>query len=311
MLANGKNTNLIQHFWGKPNLAPTFVHERTERSPENTFTLANLRKEAVLFHRNKDGTLIRLLQDKLFPGERREVGKIVCVFNLSPRDIDLGIAHARWLNRMATKWDHTAVIAHDPSCPVVKLNQFNQLIQPAFAKVESYTYQRPPFPQYPHAANWAWQSCAVKMHEQNNPWFWIEADAVVMRKDWLPVLQEEYERCNRSWMGSVVQHMGHMNGSAIYPPDAAARMPAAMRSTVQAWDMDAKAEIAHDMHDAGHLMFHIWTVLNGDACPVGGGEIPANITADQLRRWLPRSAVYLHRVKDQSVINLLMKGYQH
>jgi hypothetical protein len=59
------NTKLIQHFWGKRNLPPTFVElKRTDLNyPENALDLTFLKPEAVLFHRNKDGTLLRLIQE--------------------------------------------------------------------------------------------------------------------------------------------------------------------------------------------------------------------------------------------------------
>jgi len=59
-----RETRLIQHFWGKKELPPTFVERKqagTEYA-ENTLDLKFLHPEAVLFHRNKDGTLIRCLR---------------------------------------------------------------------------------------------------------------------------------------------------------------------------------------------------------------------------------------------------------
>jgi len=54
-------TKLIHHFWGIMGTAPTFAEKRTDTSPPNTFTLNSIHKDAVIFHRNKDGTLLKLL----------------------------------------------------------------------------------------------------------------------------------------------------------------------------------------------------------------------------------------------------------
>lgn len=62
VLPRSSNTHLIQHFWGKPDLAPTFKLQRYEQDPENVLPLAFLRPGAVLFHRCKDGSLINLLR---------------------------------------------------------------------------------------------------------------------------------------------------------------------------------------------------------------------------------------------------------
>lgn len=58
------DTPLVQWFWGQPGLAPTFAASKNGSSPINTFTLDSLEPDAVLFHRNKDGTLLRLLGHK-------------------------------------------------------------------------------------------------------------------------------------------------------------------------------------------------------------------------------------------------------
>lgn len=54
-----------QYFWGEPGLAPTFRDHHEKGEPKNVFTLAELRHDAVMFHRNKDSTLIPLLRKRL------------------------------------------------------------------------------------------------------------------------------------------------------------------------------------------------------------------------------------------------------
>lgn len=56
------NTPLLQHFWGKPNLAPTFRETKQPGDPENTIPMGYLRADARAWHRCKDGTLIDLLR---------------------------------------------------------------------------------------------------------------------------------------------------------------------------------------------------------------------------------------------------------
>lgn len=63
-----------QYFWGEPNLAPTFAQAHTKGEPRNTFTLEQIRADSVVFHRNKDGTLIQELRRR-----RDETPRIVHV----------------------------------------------------------------------------------------------------------------------------------------------------------------------------------------------------------------------------------------
>lgn len=83
------HTPLVHHFWGEQNLPPTFSDLRVQGSPPNTLTLANINRDAVVFHRNKDGTLIRLLRQKLnlCEGEQRcyvQMGRIGDLILLLP-----------------------------------------------------------------------------------------------------------------------------------------------------------------------------------------------------------------------------------
>ena len=60
--ARGQNTNLIHHVFGSPTDVPTFKETKSPTDGPNVGTLESLHKEAVLFHRNKDGSLIDLLR---------------------------------------------------------------------------------------------------------------------------------------------------------------------------------------------------------------------------------------------------------
>lgn len=62
LVENCHHTKLIHHFWGIEGLPPTFAASRNDSSPPNTFTLESIHKDAVIFHRNKDGTLMGLLK---------------------------------------------------------------------------------------------------------------------------------------------------------------------------------------------------------------------------------------------------------
>lgn len=311
MVGNGTNTSLVRHFWGQQNLPPVFVESKDANSPINAFTLDWLPPECVLFHRDKTHSLIRILTRKYFPNDSLGT-KIVVVFPVCGKDIAHAIHHAKWLRSMNRKWEHKAVIAYDYSAHVLLLNELQRTLELCFEGVEAFHYSAPPIPTYPQAANWAWQSIAHKMAEQDCPWFWCEADLVVLTPDWIDRLQSEYNCCAKAFMGSVVAHMGHLQGTAIYPAKAAHRMPKAMScGNGQAWDMEAKTDIGDDRHDCGHLLFHVWSTLGDQWHPVGGGQIPANITVAMAQR-IPRSAVAIHRIKDFSLINLLQSGqYKH
>lgn len=310
MTQNGTHTPLIKHFFGTMALPPIFMDKKDESTPINAFTLDWIPEDCVLFHRDKQHGLIRLLTRKYFPDESLST-KIVVVFPVCGKDIGQAIHHAKWLRSMKRKWNHKALIAYDYTANTNLLNEFMRLLEPCFEKIEAWHYPVSGL-QYPHAANFAFQSVAIKMSKQQAPWFWCEADLVVLNPGWIDQLQSEYERACKPFMGAIVPQMGHTNGTAIYPANAANIMPRVMScGSGQAFDMVAKEDMGNDVHDCGHLLFHTWSVLGDQWHPVGGGQVPANITAAMAQR-IPRSAVAIHRVKDFSLINLLVSGqYVH
>lgn len=56
------HSDLFQHLWGEIGNPPTFAERRIPKT--NTFDLAYLKPKSVLFHRSKDGTLIKLLRQQ-------------------------------------------------------------------------------------------------------------------------------------------------------------------------------------------------------------------------------------------------------
>jgi hypothetical protein len=312
MLLNGAHTPLIRHFWGQPKLPPTFVRSRNEHTPINAFTLDAIPAEAVLFHRNKDGSLIRLLERKMFP-DATPKEKIVVVFPVHNGDIGLAVRHAEWMVQMGVMHEHEALVSHDPSCDVIQLNRFEALLRKSFSQVDTIAYARPPFPRYPAAANWAFQNCAVTMNRGNSPWLWFEADAVALKPDWIEQIQAEYDRCGASFAGPHVKGMAHSNGVMVYPSNACEVMRTAMTLIDQgAFDYTGCEDYMHDCANIGHLLDHCWTILNDEKCEVGGGEVPARMSLDQAKKWIKPSAVMWHRIKSTDLTNLLMSGaYRH
>lgn len=299
---------LFQHFWGQPGLVPTFTDRKGPDSPTNTLTLQHIKSEAVLFHRNKDGSLIELLREKL---GLRKAKRIVVVFPVCSKDIAQAMQHSLVLLKMNHKSRHRAMIAFDQTIPTTIANRLANNLHFSFQSVELFRYNCPTG-HYPQGANIAWQTTAVKMMQSGEPWFWCEADGVALKPDWVEQLQLEYDRGGQPFMGVIVPCMDHLQGTSIYPADTPKRMPRAMAAREQAFDMEGQHETKTCRHDGSRLIFHIWTLHNGNPLPVGGGTLPVGITAEQLKRWLPKEAVYLHRIKDRSVLELILSGqYQH
>lgn len=298
------NTNLIHHIWGEMNNPPVFADENIPGTAQ--FCLKQINPEAVIFHRDKTHSIIRCIRRRDFP-DTITTQPITVVFPVA-QDIPLALMHARWMRQMGCKHNHHAIIAFDGTISVPMLNEFKNLIAPMFAKLDLFTYPTPPVRGWPQAPNWAWQHVANHMSYQERPWLWMEADAVALVPNWIEQLQAEYEKARHLFMGPKVKGMRHSNGCMVYPPDAANRLPSAMKATTQAWDYICSQDMMHDCHDSSHLTQHIWSIMGEDAIEVGGGQVPANVTPERAARWIKKGAVMIHRIKDQSLITCLMSG---
>ena len=298
-----------------------FVHDVDGFPP--TFTdLHMINPLAVLFHKNKDGTLIEqlskgtiarmvdLVRDAFSakpqapPRER-----ITVVFPVSAKDIDQAIHHARWMQKLGVKWKNSAIVAFDMECPTAKAEELRFLLTYSFSAISTHIYPTPPDKTYPAVANWAFARVAEAMAHSTAPWFWLEADAVVLKPDWLDTLQAEYEAGGKAFMGPIVKENGHghANGSCVYPADAVRRIPRALKSK-DAWDWTMREEMIHDCHDASHVICHIWGLVNGQPSQTNGAQPPLNFTRELARRCIPERAAIVHRIKDNSVVDLLMNG---
>jgi hypothetical protein len=308
VIGNAHDTPMIRHLWGEQGNPPVFGDEAIPGTAQ--FCLKQIPTDCVLWHRSKDHSLIRQLRRRDYPATISTL-PIVVVFPVA-QDIGFAVLHAQWMKQMGVKHDRKAIISFDATVDMHKLKEFENLITSLFSSVEMFTYPTPPVRGWPMAPNWAWQHIANHMSHQDHPWLWMEADAVALVPDWLTKIQQEYERAKHLFMGPKVKGMGHCNGVAVYPADASERMPMAMKATSQAWDYVARAEMAHDTHDSSELTQHIWSVMGEDAIEVGGGQLPVNVTPERAQRWIKKSAVMVHRIKDTSLLTLLMHGaYKH
>jgi hypothetical protein len=303
-----------------------FVHDVDGLVP--TFEngdLSLIRKDAVLFHKNKNGSLVEQLSKgkikrwvrKFFTAEaqrRREVEPIVVVFAPCARDIDQAIHHAKWLRKLGRRYPHQAIVATDPECPNDKASALVAVLLECFQGISRFVYPTPTNKSYPAVANFAFARVAEMMASQSAPWFWFESDTVVLKADWLEVLQKEYEAGGKPFMGPVVKEtgFGHANGSCVYPPDTVQRIPKALRQTSVAWDYAMRDEVNGDCHDASGIIQHIWGLVDGPSgrapSQTNGKRPPEKFTRELARKILLPSAVLVHRVKDTSLVEILMSG---
>jgi len=292
----GANTKLIQHYYGEKGLPPTFSVNRTDSSPRNTFTLDRLHPNAVIFHRNKDGSLIRLLRAKHFPN----LNKFAVVYPFHSGDMNLALKNLEWMEQLRTPKTHDIILHSDKSVDLKWRNRMVAAAERVFTNVsESFC----PANQGP---NVSWIAAATYMHEMQRPWFWLEPDATPLKPNWLSVIQARYQG---GFLGPVVPDMNHMNGTAVYPANTPLICPKTMATGERfGFDVLMKDEMMHLAHNCIDIFHHAWVERNGQLLPHGAGQVPTFPTLGSLNR-ISQGAVIFHRCKDGSLIDRLRQRH--
>jgi hypothetical protein len=294
-------TNLIQQFWGVPGLPPTFRDTLTG-APRHAFTLDKLDPQAVVFHRNKDGTLIELLRAK---AGIATPPPLMVVLPVCIKDADLLFKCLNWMVELDGQNQFDCLLSYDPSLGPVWLDRLRAAARRAFRTVHEFTYPRPVRETWPDACNVTFRASAQHMQAAlHRPWLWFEADCVPLKPDWLPALALEYQNCGQPVMGPVIPEVGHMNGTALYPADFANLSPRAMSAVDVAWDTSMTADIVGKVHDCSRLFCHRWGMVN-DALHPSQGPAPHFASTLAVDQWIPPEAVIFHRSKDGSLIDQL------
>lgn len=308
------DTKLVQWFWGQPQLAPTFAVSKFLNSPVNTFTQKHISQEAVVFHRNKDGTLIRILKQNMFPGSVGSTNPFVVVLPFCNRDSNLMIKNVNWMIELGGCKDFDCVLASDWDTLGNSYNAVESLSKKCFRSVKNTRYSCGSTASWPQGANIAFRHVCFYMSDKDTAFLWLEADAIPVKPNWLNILQWEYDNCGKLFMGPIVPGMGHMNGVGVYPVDTIHLIPNAL-STFHpihiAWDSAMKAEMIHQCHDAGNLIQHVWGIgSDGKPSPVTG-ESPVFDATWKLTNWVNHSTVLFHRNKDGSLIDCIKTFHKH
>jgi hypothetical protein len=212
-----------------------------------------------------------------------------------------------WMVELDSQNQFDCLIAHDPTLGPAWLSRLRPAAQRAFRQVNEFVYPRPVRENWPDAADTAFQATAQHIQAvHHRPWFWFEADCVPLKPGWLPSLWLEYQNCGQPIMGSVVPGMGHINGTAIYPPNFANLSPRAMAAGGgTAWDTDMTPDLVGRTHDCSRSFFHAWgQAADGSLHPCSGPppHFGSTLAVD---KWIPRDAVLFHRCKDGSLIDQL------
>jgi len=294
------HTKLIQHFYGEMDLAPTFIEQRNSETRRNAFELQDIWPEAVIFHRNKDGTLLQLLRRQL---NLSAAGNFVVVLPFCNLDVLQLLKNLDWMKRLGMSKTHDCLLSYDLTTNSEVIKQVISKAREVFCNVQTTSYHVPHGTRFPQTA--AWQHAARTMQKLYRHWLWMEADAIPLKRQWLEVLQNIYDNCQQPFCGPVVPGPGHMNGTAIYPANTPQLLPRTMSHTENAFDVEAREEMGRNVKDIGHIFFCAWGIKDGKLNPLEGEAPNFPPGSNHLLNQIPTTAVVFHRDKSGSLIDRL------
>lgn len=293
------NSPLFQHLWGETGNPPVFAERNVPGT--NVYCLEQLKQGAAIFHRNKDGSLIRLLRQRrgLPPDEPDK--KLLVVLPFCNKDASLFVKNLDWMLELDGHIPFECLLSWEEGTSRPNIHSMTTRAERLFLGVRTLEYPRPPAGCWPPTIAFVHAARAIQ-NMWEGAWFWCEYDLIPIRRGWVQTLWDLYCRAGKPFMGPIVAGQGHMNGTGFYPADTPTRIPRAMLDLGAAWDVSMKEEMIRQCHDCGQLLQHVWVVdRRGRFQPNGGGPPPTFRDQHSLNQLLP-GAFAFHRSKDGTLI---------
>jgi hypothetical protein len=255
---------------------------------------------------------MRLLKRRDWEDEKGAAPPLTVVMPFYSKDSGLAYKGLEWIRQLSGPLDRDIVLHYDSNVSSQDLARIRQSAAKSFRTVHLSRYPSPrrPYIGWPAACNYAFRLAATYV-EQNirMPWFWFEADAVALKPDWLDQIEQEYAFGGKPFMGSVVGdfdglRMGHINGTAVYPPDAMRFFPNALSNYRYPWDAGMRDEMIHLAHRANHLIQHCGAVVDGCCKPANGPQAVFRSQHDVSTLVYP-TTVFFHPDKTGTLIDRL------
>jgi FkbM family methyltransferase len=223
--------------------------------------------------------------------------KMIVVFPFSTVDQNLALKNAKWINELGGCDGHEVVVCYDVRCNSDTIEAVGQEMLVCFDKVYRIPAQAA-IDGWPEGANYLFR--LVNAWLAANPrfpyFFWMEPDAIPLRRGWLEAIVEAHTRGGKPFMGDRVEVEDiplHMSGVGVYPNPIYILAGEAYRAFDVAWDMAAKDQIIPNAHFT-RLIEHAW-------------KHPGFTSSHELTTQIRPEAVLFHASKDGSLIDILRK----
>lgn len=220
---------------------------------------------------------------------------MIVVLPVCEKDEHLALLNLEICSKLDGKEPFDCLIVHD-----VSFN--NQKVLDAASKVFKYVNDISvpcpnPNSKWPVAANLMWQTTARYMSLQNHSWLWWEPDAVLLKKNGLKIIESEYEKGKKPFMGAWTYQgrYQYMAGVGVYPASVSFYNESCFFCTNQPFDVELGRSISGSCHRVNELIHHELDPRN-------------NLTEGQCKILASEGSVLFHKCKDGSLHNFVLSN---
>jgi hypothetical protein len=217
------------------------------------------------------------------------------------REVEKAKNLIQWMRELDGKMDHHhAVLVSAFPVPQDDLKAIVAIAMETFGRVDIVRQRTEDERGWPQSCNSMFRVAHGYISDIiKRPFWWNECDCVPVKPYWLSLLEEEYSRCGKPFMGFIVRNhpIGpHLTGCAIYPPNIADYNPYLLSAVDLAWDvMRPEYTLPHVHHTA--LLHHEWGDGPTNTAPSFPNRRSLGIISDE--------AAVFHRNKDHTLIDRL------
>lgn len=155
-------------------------------------------------------------------------------------------------------------------------------------------------------SNALWLKAAEQAQKLDEPWLFLEPDAVPTRQSWAIEIQAEYRRIGKPYMGALVEHKNafqpnpYLEGCSVYPATAFSEIGAMVKPD-KSWTLSTASYVVPRASNSP-LFQHLWG--EKDTPPTFAKNAVPGTNIFGLSYVKSKTALF-HRSKDGSLINLL------
>lgn len=219
---------------------------------------------------------------------------MIAIYCVHPRDEELALQNAFWMNELGGCKGHEVLFIHDQRVKPDLVQGIMRELSHCFKEVHSMMAGAM-IDGWPEGANYFFRIAMGWLEARPYPYFlWLEPDAIPMKEGWMDELEAEYRRGRKPFMGDRVEVENvplHMSGIGVYQNPIYQKAGEAYRAFDLAWDMAAKDQIVPHAYFT-KLIEHAW-------------KHPKFTSIDELRTQIRPETILFHSSKDGSLIHLL------